>query len=154
MAIVQLPQARSSLSSPVPLQVDFWVEKITGFLQPDHLTNEWGVCGQFANVILFQSLFLVEIQDPIGLLLYSYPFCSRPKQNVDTRWSSQMAGIVFPYFPCIFFSAFSSAPCYFSSSSTVNPHGHAARGMPLFEKSCFYKQKGCKLLKQSVKVAN
>lgn len=40
VAIVQLSQAGSSVSSPVPLQLDSRVEKARDFLQPEHLTNE------------------------------------------------------------------------------------------------------------------
>jgi len=55
MAIIQLPQAKSSMPSPVPLDLEFRAKKIIGFLQPEHLTNEWAFCDWFANAVLFQK---------------------------------------------------------------------------------------------------
>lgn len=142
------------MPSPVPLHLEFRAKKIIGFLQPEHLTNKWAFCGlmQFYST---ESLFLLQIKDPIGLLLYSYAFCSRPKWNVDPPLNClQMTGSVFPYLPCVTSSAFNLSPSFLPLPPTVILYGHAAHGFhPLWEE-LFLQRKGCKLLKWSMKVAN
>lgn len=152
MATVQLPQAGSSVSSPVPLQLDFRVEKIIGFLQPEHLANE-GVSGQFANAVLFQSLLLEEIKDPIDLLLHSHPFCSRPKWNVDTPWSCLQMARSFAL-PSLHhtFSAFSSAPSFLPHPPLWSLVAMLLMVCSLFEKSGFYKEKPLEVQHESCKL--
>lgn len=102
----------------------------------------------------YSSLFLVEIKDPFGLL-YSHPFCSRPKRNVDTPWSClPMAGSVFPYLPCITSSVFNLSPSFPPHPPQWSLMAMLLMVCTVLERSCFSKEKGCKLLKQSRKVAN
>lgn len=79
MAIVQLPQARSSVSSPVPLQLDFRVEKIIGFLQPEHLTSVVSLLMQFYSRVSFlwkletpfvyYCIHILSVLDPNEILI-------------------------------------------------------------------------------------
>lgn len=64
MAIVQLPQAKSRILSPVALHLEFRAKKITG-LQSEYLTNKRHICGQFINAVLFQRVyFFCKLKPP------------------------------------------------------------------------------------------